>query len=221
MAAGKRGPCGNCQRKKFIVSKDGFCGVCHKASDGLKGEEREAALVAIKEKIDAGGIHGGRRPQSESGEKKDPQAEDLADIHAPERAFIEEMCVLDEQASMASMMRFNLYQAYTRWCAANNVKLSTSPAFYRRVCQLFKKNNVRTARKVIWGVRLKEIAQPDAPADEVKIIVQKRPEEEEQFPPAAATNGLHDAFKGSMFILTEQEVRLIKAVRSGAIAILE
>lgn len=64
--------CKNCARVMSIV-KEGCCFVCVKAAEGLDGEEKAAALAAIKERIDSGGLkkvgHGRRKAGVSAPEK--------------------------------------------------------------------------------------------------------------------------------------------------------
>ena len=57
-----KGPCRNCGRVLCIIA-DGCCFVCRQAGKGLAGEEKAAALAAVKAKIESGTMRkgGGRR----------------------------------------------------------------------------------------------------------------------------------------------------------------
>ena len=57
--AGK-GICKNCGRERSIVAQ-GFCFVCRDVSRNLEGEERAAALAAVKARIENGEIGVGKR----------------------------------------------------------------------------------------------------------------------------------------------------------------
>jgi hypothetical protein len=50
----RTGPCANCKRVRTYQG-GGHCFLCNRASKGLEGEERSAALAAIKEQIEKGG----------------------------------------------------------------------------------------------------------------------------------------------------------------------
>lgn len=76
---GARKPCANCKRELTVVG-DGCCFVCHNAGKGLEGEEKEAALAAVKAKIESGGL---RRCGHYGGPRKSPTGWGAAKIPGP------------------------------------------------------------------------------------------------------------------------------------------
>jgi hypothetical protein len=80
-----RKPCANCGRDLTVVSR-GLCFVCYTAGKGLVGEERDAALAAVKAKIGSGGLS--RRGGAHRGPRKAAPANtgdngDMMPHHAP------------------------------------------------------------------------------------------------------------------------------------------
>jgi len=65
--------CGNCGRVMTIVG-DGCCFVCYHAGKGLEGEEKAAALAAIKEKILSGRLKKSGGSGRRKAAPKDPAA---------------------------------------------------------------------------------------------------------------------------------------------------
>ena len=51
----RKGKCRNCGRVITLIADD-CCGTCSKAGEGFTGKEKEAALAAIKQKIESGAI---------------------------------------------------------------------------------------------------------------------------------------------------------------------
>jgi hypothetical protein len=73
-----KGDCGNCPRKDVPISKCNppLCWTCQKAAQGLKGDDREMALVDIRERIIVGdmprpGGRGSKHVKVEEKTKKD------------------------------------------------------------------------------------------------------------------------------------------------------
>jgi len=58
----KKRECENCGRVKFLVG-GGHCSICYQTAKGLTGDERAAALAAIKAKIESGEVGIGKRRQ--------------------------------------------------------------------------------------------------------------------------------------------------------------
>lgn len=59
MTTSRKKPCANCEREMSIVGEH-CCFVCYHAGKGLEGEEKAAALAAVKENIKGGRIYRGR-----------------------------------------------------------------------------------------------------------------------------------------------------------------
>lgn len=85
-------PCANCKRELTVVGER-CCFVCYQAGKGLEGEEKAAALAAVKEKIKGGRIYRHRgRPTFHPGLQSAPAqipAGTPADIPVTIRLMVE------------------------------------------------------------------------------------------------------------------------------------
>lgn len=67
----KKGQCANCKRELHIIGNN-CCFVCYKAGKGLAGEEKAAALAAVKEKIESGEVGKGKYKVTHRGKPNKP-----------------------------------------------------------------------------------------------------------------------------------------------------